>query len=53
MEDQGFSERGTSLALSLPVHGRNKAAFLLSLSKQPTSTDQIGNLSRDTKCPNL
>ena len=36
MENQGFSQRDTSLALSLRVHERNTADFLLSLSKQHT-----------------
>ena len=34
MEKLGFSQRGTSLALSLRVHERYEAAILLSLSKQ-------------------
>ena len=36
MENEGFSQRGMSLALSFRVHERNIAALLLSLSKQHT-----------------
>ena len=47
MGNQGFSQRGSSLALHLLVHERNKAALLVSLSTQhtrvPTSTYAIGN----------
>ena len=46
MENQGFSQRRTGLTLSPRAHERDKAALLLSLSKQhtwvPTSTDLIG-----------
>ena len=33
MENKGFSQRGTSFALSLRVHERNKAALFLSLKQ--------------------
>ena len=43
MENQRFSQRGTSLGLSLRVHERTKAGLLPSLSKQhTTSTGLVG-----------
>ena len=46
MENQGFSRETQDLVSVSAVHERNKAALLLSLSKQhtwvPTSTDLIG-----------
>ena len=58
MENQGFSQQGTSLALSFRVHENSKAALLLSLIKQTTHVhdeyQRVTNLSRDTtKCPDL
>ena len=35
-ETRGFSQRGSSLALNLLVHERNKAALLVSLSTHNT-----------------
>ena len=57
MENQGFSQRGASLALSLCVHKRIKASRLLSPRKQqtwaPRSTDSTGKLVQGYKCLDL
>ena len=41
MENQGFPQRGTSLALSLKVHERNKASLFLSLSNNTREYQRV------------
>ena len=50
MENQGFSQRGTSFAFSLPVRERKNAARLLSL-KQTTHVSTYEYLPDGQTCP--
>ena len=55
MLNLGFSQQGTSLALSLHVHERIKACSSSSISKQAKQVSPNEYLlnRRDTKCPDL
>ena len=51
MKNQGVSQRGMSLALSLPVHERNKVVLLLCINKQHIHVSTNEYLPHRQTCP--